>query len=57
MGIRGLGVSCGLTLCLPSGSLCVTSCLDHNSESIILPVNVTIRDIPPLAESHTGGGE
>lgn len=46
MGVRGLGVSCSLTLCLPSGSECVTSCLDHNSESIILPVNVTVRDIP-----------
>lgn len=40
------GLSCGLTLCLPLGSECVTSCLDHNSESIILPVNVTVRDIP-----------
>ncbi|XP_045325553.1 pappalysin-1 [Leopardus geoffroyi] len=28
------------------GSECVASCLDHNSESIILPVNVTVRDIP-----------
>ncbi|ELW70629.1 Pappalysin-1 [Tupaia chinensis] len=28
------------------GSECATSCLDHNSESIILPVNVTVRDIP-----------
>lgn len=35
-----------LTLCFPSGSECATSCLDHNSESIILPVNVTVRDIP-----------
>lgn len=44
---RGPGeLSCGLTLCFPAGSECVTSCLDHNSESIILPVNVTVRDIP-----------
>nr|KAF6486398.1 pappalysin 1 [Rousettus aegyptiacus] len=28
------------------GSECATSCLDHNSESVILPVNVTVRDIP-----------
>lgn len=28
------------------GSECTTSCLDHNSESIVLPVNVTVRDIP-----------
>lgn len=28
------------------GSECATSCLDHNSESIILPVNLTVRDIP-----------
>ncbi|ERE84483.1 pappalysin-1, partial [Cricetulus griseus] len=28
------------------GSECATSCLDHNSESIVLPVNVTVRDIP-----------
>ncbi|KAF5917654.1 hypothetical protein HPG69_013490, partial [Diceros bicornis minor] len=28
------------------GSECATSCLDHNSESIILPMNVTVRDIP-----------
>lgn len=40
------GLSCGLTLCFPSGSECVASCLDHNSESIILPVNLTVRDIP-----------
>lgn len=40
------GLSCSLTLCFFSGSECATSCLDHNSESIILPVNVTVRDIP-----------
>lgn len=40
------GQSSPLTLCFPSGSECATSCLDHNSESIILPVNVTVRDIP-----------
>lgn len=40
------GLSSCLTLCFSSGSECATSCLDHNSESIILPVNVTVRDIP-----------
>ncbi|XP_056678147.1 pappalysin-1 isoform X2 [Monodelphis domestica] len=28
------------------GAECSTSCPDHNSESIILPMNMTIRDIP-----------
>ncbi|XP_020846268.1 pappalysin-1 [Phascolarctos cinereus] len=28
------------------GAECATSCLDHNSESIILPINMTVRDIP-----------
>ncbi|XP_072487848.1 pappalysin-1 isoform X2 [Notamacropus eugenii] len=28
------------------GAECATSCLDHNSESIILPTNMTVRDIP-----------
>lgn len=37
---------CCLVLCFPPGSECATSCLDHNSESIILPVNVTVQDIP-----------
>lgn len=37
---------CCLMLCYPPGSECATSCLDHNSESIILPVNVTVQDIP-----------
>lgn len=45
-GIRRLGADGRLTVCLSSGSECSTSCLDHNSESIILPVNVTVRDIP-----------
>lgn len=40
------GLNCRLTLCFFSGSECATSCLDHNSESIILPANVTVRDIP-----------
>lgn len=40
------GLSYSLTLCFLSGSECAASCLDHNSESIILPVNVTVRDIP-----------
>ena len=42
----GDGLSRCLPLCFPAGSECTTSCLDHNSESIILPVNVTVRDIP-----------
>lgn len=45
-GIRRQGFSRHLPLCFPVGSECTTSCLDHNSESIVLPVNVTVRDIP-----------
>lgn len=45
-GCQEMGLSSCLTLYFSSGSECATSCLDHNSESIILPVNVTVRDIP-----------
>lgn len=40
------GLNHHFLLCFPAGSECATSCLDHNSEPIILPVNVTIREIP-----------
>ena len=45
-GIRRQGLSLRLPLCFPAGSECTTSCLDHNNESIVLPANVTVRDIP-----------